>query len=193
MNNKNKNKPTFSQSSHASAASHASAVRKPTCNDEQLAVVVRMLGGNVIDAMLASPSKEVCRCRIRGKFMGRNKRKSLISIGTAILIGSRGFGTEYDVLEVYESNEINHLGLPMIQLVDSLIGGGSGGGGSSTQNKKNKNAPGPVTSVTTTEDEDSLHIIFDDAGFDDTTTPSTIATGTSSSFHQQPVISFDDI
>ena len=52
------------------------------------------------------------KCFIRGKFRGKGKRNSIISIGSVVLIGTRDWSsdnTKCDLLEVYTEQEIHQL------------------------------------------------------------------------------------
>ena len=71
------------------------------------------------------------KCFIRGKFRGKGKRNSMISIGSVILVGTREWAsdnTKCDLLEVYSESEIsqlkNHPKVPT-EFLSLLISGSS--------------------------------------------------------------------
>lgn len=76
-------------------------------NDLETFAVVTKFYGNMCD-VLTNDNKSY-KCHIRGKFKGKYKRNSFISVGKIILIGFRHFEepnyVNTDLLYVYELNE----------------------------------------------------------------------------------------
>lgn len=78
---------------------------------EKYAVVIRISGGGNCIVRIFGNTNEL-RCRIRGKFSGRNKFSNLITKGGVLLIALRpdmSSNDECDLLYVYDSNEIEQL------------------------------------------------------------------------------------
>ena len=88
-------------------------LRMSTCPEEKYAVVRKLYGNSC--GVFCDDYKERL-AMISGKFSGRNKRNNLISPGTVILIGLRGWATviegkseKCDVLEIYSPQELDQL------------------------------------------------------------------------------------
>ena len=81
-------------------------LRIPESDLETFAVVTKFYG-NMCDVL--TNNNKSYRCHIRGKFKGKYKRTSFISIGKIILIGFRHFEepnyVNTDLLHVYDLNE----------------------------------------------------------------------------------------
>lgn len=79
--------------------------RLPQNNLELFAIVTKMYGTM---CEVYTLQQNYFRCHIRGKFRGRNKRSSLISVGTIVLIGLRDFEAPHylntDLLEIYNTS-----------------------------------------------------------------------------------------
>lgn len=86
-----------------------SSIRLPQSNMEKFAIVTKLFG-NMCDVL--SLDNISFKCLIRGKFRGRNKRSSFISIGSIVLIGFRDFQSNSnitDLLEIYDSQQLPSL------------------------------------------------------------------------------------
>lgn len=90
-------------------------IRMSECEDEKYAIVRKIYGGSMCEIFC---DDNICRQGIiRGKFRGRGKRTSMITSGTLVLIGLRGWASESksdkleqaDILEVYSSLELDQL------------------------------------------------------------------------------------
>ena len=88
----------------------ANKLRISECDEELYAKVTSIFGNGMCEVFCVDGSTRLCH--IRGKFKGRGKRDSLISIGTWLLVGRRGFEGERtnrnensDLLEVYNEND----------------------------------------------------------------------------------------
>ena len=93
-----------------SDSSFKRCIRKPENELEVLAITTKMYGTM---CEVVTYDGKTYKCQIRGKFRGRAKRNSIVSVGKILMVGFREFeGPNYkicDLLEVYESNEINEL------------------------------------------------------------------------------------
>jgi translation initiation factor IF-1 len=104
---------------------HSSSLRFPTSPLEHFAIVTHFYG-TMCDVLTLN--QQSFKCHIRGKFRGRNKRSSLISVGSIILIGSRDFQSDSrftDLLEIYDPASLPSLFLtpgydfsPFISLIN---------------------------------------------------------------------------
>jgi translation initiation factor IF-1 len=85
-------------------------IRKPECELEDFAVVTKMYGTM---CEIQTCNGKSYKCHIRGKFRGRSKRNSIVSVGKIIMVGFREFEkpnfTCCDLLEIFEPNEVNEL------------------------------------------------------------------------------------
>ena len=99
--------------------------------NEMYAVVSKMCGNGMCEVECNDMKKRLCI--IRNKFRGRNKKSSMLSLGSIILIGLReweGSSTrrlpKCDLLEVYDGREVSQLKKdPKYQLqgiVDKVLG-----------------------------------------------------------------------
>ena len=86
------------------------SIRIPTDPLEQFAVVHKMYG-TICDVITID--NVIFKCHIRGKFRGRSKRNSIVSLGKLVLIGFRDYEAPIfkntDLLEIYDSHDINSL------------------------------------------------------------------------------------
>lgn len=77
----------------------------PTNELEKIARVVKFFG-NMCQIITQDGDGKVYNCQIRGKFKGRSKRSSLISVGKYVMVGFRHFEAPVfkncDLLEVYD-------------------------------------------------------------------------------------------
>jgi len=77
----------------------------PTNELEKIARVVKFFG-NMCHVITQDGDGKVYNCQIRGKFKGRSKRSSLISVGKYVMVGFRHFEAPVfkncDLLEVYD-------------------------------------------------------------------------------------------
>jgi hypothetical protein len=98
------------------------SIRLPQDPLEQFAIVQKMYG-TICD--VTTQDMKVFKCHIRGKFRGRSKRNSIISVGKLILIGFRDFeAPQYkntDLLEIYDSQDILLLSLFPQLNISSLL------------------------------------------------------------------------
>jgi translation initiation factor IF-1 len=85
-------------------------VRIPDNELEVFAIVTKMFG--TMCEVVTSDNKTY-KCHIRGKFRGRSKRFSIVSIGKIVLVGFRDFEAPLfkntDLLEIYEPHDITTL------------------------------------------------------------------------------------
>jgi hypothetical protein len=87
----------------------SSSIRLPTNSLEQFAIVTKLFG-SVCDVLTLD--SRTFKCHIRGKFRGRNKRSSFISIGSIVLIGFRDFESPFkntDLLDIYDNSSFHSL------------------------------------------------------------------------------------
>ena len=92
----------------------STTIRLPTHTLEKLAIVTKMNGGG--RCIVITNEQMTLNCVIRNKFKARFKSNNLISIHSIILVGLREWETPdnfkiCDLLEVYSSDDINHLRL----------------------------------------------------------------------------------
>ena len=104
-------------------SSNISSIRVPTDPLEQFAIVHKMYG-TICDVI--THDMNMFKCHIRGKFRGRSKRNSIVSVGKLVLIGFRDFETPFkntDLLEIYDSQDILSIqNIPSFQsIIFSLI------------------------------------------------------------------------
>jgi hypothetical protein len=96
----------LTQNTYASS----SVLRLPEHDLEVFAIVTKMYGN--MCQVFTSDNRDL-KCHIRGKFKGRSKRNSFISMGSILLVGFRHFEAPHysvcDLLEVYDSHEISSL------------------------------------------------------------------------------------
>lgn len=89
-------------------------VRIPDNDLEVFAIVTKMFG--TICEVVTYDNK-IYRCHIRGKFRGRSKRFSIVSVGKLVLIGFRDFEAPLfkntDLLEIYEPNDFSSLSIQL--------------------------------------------------------------------------------
>lgn len=75
---------------------------------EEYGMVTEKLGG--CECRVMKEGGEIVRCKIGGKFRGRNKRSNWIEKGTMIIMGERNFSEgQYDVIYVYDNEEKDEL------------------------------------------------------------------------------------
>ena len=85
------------------------SIRIPQYPMEQFAIVTQLFG-NICDVLTLQ--NITFKCHIRGKFRGRNKRSSLISIGSIVIIGFRDYEStpkNTDLLEIFDSLQLTSL------------------------------------------------------------------------------------
>jgi translation initiation factor IF-1 len=86
------------------------SLRLPECDLEQFAIVTKMYGN--MCQVYTNDNRDL-KCHIRGKFKGRSKRNSFISMGSIILVGFRHYETPNytvcDLLEVYTAHEVTSI------------------------------------------------------------------------------------
>jgi translation initiation factor IF-1 len=115
-------------------SSNSNTLRLPECDLEQFAIVTKMYGN--MFQVYTNDNRDL-KCHIRGKFKGRSKRNSFISMGSIILVGFRHYEapnfTVCDLLEVYTAHEVTSItSLPSFN-ISSLL--------------SNTNASSPVNDV----------------------------------------------
>ena len=104
-------------------SSNSNSLRLPENNLEQFAIVTKMYGNM---CQVYTNDNHDIKCQIRGKFKGRSKRNSFISMGSIILVGFRHFEsppyTVCDLLEVYSAHEISSItSLPSFNISSLLL------------------------------------------------------------------------
>ena len=104
------------------SSQNSSSIRLPTSPLEQFALVTKMYG-TICEC--STIDMQSYKCHIRGKFRGRSKRNSIVSVGKIILIGFRDFEAPQfkntDLLEIYDSHDITSLiNIPHLN-ISSLI------------------------------------------------------------------------
>jgi translation initiation factor IF-1 len=91
-------------------SSNSNSLRLPDDNLEQFAIVTKMYGN--MCQVYTNDNRDL-KCHIRGKFKGRSKRNSFITMGSIILVGFRHFEAPHfsvcDLLEVYSPHEISSI------------------------------------------------------------------------------------
>jgi hypothetical protein len=107
-------------------SSNSNSLRLPDNELEQFAVVTKMYGN--MCQVYTNDNRDL-KCHIRGKFKGRSKRNSFISMGSIILVGFRHFEAPHysvcDLLEVYSTHEISSItSLPSFN-ISSLLSNSS--------------------------------------------------------------------
>lgn len=90
------------------------STRKSSSDDEKYSIITKMYGGGRTEVKCIDGITRIMI--IRNKFKGRNKRDNIISINTWVLVGLRSWEVRRkdtkencDLLEVYNSNDIEHL------------------------------------------------------------------------------------
>jgi len=90
--------------------SHSAPLRLPDNDLEVFAIVTKIYGPM---CEVTTNSGVSLKCHIRGKFKGRAKRNSIITVGSIILVGFRDFEApnfkSCDLLEVYSNDETHQL------------------------------------------------------------------------------------
>jgi initiation factor 1A len=88
--------------------------RKATSDDELYSIVTKICGNGRVEVKSIDNVTRIMI--IRKKFKGRNKRDNMISLNTWVLVGLRSWEVRRaddkencDLLEVYNSNDINEL------------------------------------------------------------------------------------
>jgi translation initiation factor IF-1 len=85
-------------------------IRSPDSPLELFAVVQKMFGPM---CEVFTNDGRTFKCHIRGKFKGRNKRFSIISVGSLVIIGLRDFEApnfiNSDLLEVFSHDQISSI------------------------------------------------------------------------------------
>jgi len=107
-------------------------IRKHENKYEVFALTTKMYG--TMCEVLTCDGKSY-KCHIRGKFRGRSKRNSIVSIGKILLVGFREFEEPNfkvcDLLEIYEPNEVNELQkMPDVNIKNLIIQENTNGGDS---------------------------------------------------------------
>ena len=91
-------------------SSNSSSLRLPECELEQFAIVTKMYGN--MFQVYTNDNRDL-KCHIRGKFKGRSKRNSFITMGSIVLVGFRHYEAPHftvcDLLEVYSPHEISSI------------------------------------------------------------------------------------
>jgi len=85
----------------------AGRLRLPTCDLEQVGVVVKMNGNGMFFVRISTGQDLLGQ--IRGRFRGRSKRDNYVCMGAIVLVGLREWEgdtiSKCDLLEVYTSDE----------------------------------------------------------------------------------------
>jgi translation initiation factor IF-1 len=108
--------------------SHSAPLRLPDNDLEVFAIVTKIYGPM---CEVTTNSGVSLKCHIRGKFKGRAKRNSIITVGSIILVGFRDFEApnfkSCDLLEVYSNDETHQLSLSshLSQNITNLLNNGS--------------------------------------------------------------------
>jgi translation initiation factor 1A len=92
------------------SASSNNKLRLSESEDEKYAHITKMFGNGMCQAYCDDLKTRTCI--IRGKFRGKGKRNSFVTLGAIVLVGIREWETDSDkcdLLEVYGSNEIEQL------------------------------------------------------------------------------------
>ena len=150
-------------------------IRLPTSPLEQFALTTHMYGNM---CQVTTIDGNSYKCVIRGKFTGRKKRQSFVSVGKILLVGFRDFEAPNfklcDLLEVYDDNEIIQLATTPGIDIHSLLSHSSSISIHSTQplddlfshsttpQHPHDTLPPPQHTPTLPLQEDSLDIPFDD-------------------------------
>jgi len=88
---------------------------------EKYAVVTKILGNGMCNVTTEDNSKLLCH--IRGKFRGRNKKNSIITTNSIILVGIREWESivkNCDLIEVYTSEDVQQLRSRAPQQIEKL-------------------------------------------------------------------------
>lgn len=123
----------------SNASQNRGPVRLSACEEEEYAIITKMFGNGMCQALTCSG--KTLMCHIRGKFRGRNKKQNMISPGTWTLVGVRKWEKEVkncDLEYVYDSEDIEQLKEnPNINvqllITESLKIGAHGSGAQSTE------------------------------------------------------------
>lgn len=89
---------------------HHQRIRLPEDELEKVALVTKFFG-NMCHVVIPD-YPEPLMCHIRGKFKGRFKKQSFISVGKLLLVGLRHFESSRencDILDVYDTSVYNQL------------------------------------------------------------------------------------
>ena len=116
------------------ASMSSSSLRLPENDLETLAVVTKFYG-NMCDIL--THDNKTYKCHIRGKFKGKFKRNSFVSVGKIVLVGFRHYEEPHflntDLLYVYDLSEYSQFSfltkydLSGLIAIHNNLGGGSGG------------------------------------------------------------------
>ena len=85
-------------------------LRLSESDDEKYAHITKMFGNGMCQVLCDDNKTRICI--IRGKFQGKGKRTSILTLGSIALVGIRSWETDSnkcDLLEVYGQNEIDQL------------------------------------------------------------------------------------
>ena len=96
-------------------------VRVAQESGEKYAIITKMLGNGMCN--ITTEDGEKLLCHIRGKFKGRNKKNSIISCNSIILVGIREWESivkNCDLIEVYSTEDIQQLRSRVTQKIEKL-------------------------------------------------------------------------
>ena len=94
----------------SNASSSRTILRLSSCPEEEYAVITKMFGNGMCQAITCSG--KTLMCHIRGKFRGRNKKQNTVGPGSWILVGVRTWEKDVkncDLEYIYEAEEIEQL------------------------------------------------------------------------------------
>jgi len=98
-----------------------SVVRVSQEAGEKYAIVTKILGNGMCN--VTTEDGALLLCHIRGKFKGRNKKNSIISSNSIILVGIREWESiikNCDLIEVYSSEDVQQLRSRSGQKIEKL-------------------------------------------------------------------------
>lgn len=96
-------------------------VRVSQEDGEKYAIVTKIIGNGMCNVTTEDGS--LLLCHIRGKFKGRNKKNSIISSNTIVLVGIREWESiikNCDLIEVYSSDDVQQLRSRATQKIEKL-------------------------------------------------------------------------
>jgi initiation factor 1A len=96
-------------------------VRVSQESGEKYAIITKMLGNGMCN--ITTEDGETLLCHIRGKFRGRNKKTSIVSCNSIVLVGLRDWESvikNCDLIEVYSAEDVQQLRSRAAQQIEKL-------------------------------------------------------------------------
>jgi len=110
-----------SQARKLVASKTSNIVRVSQEEGEKYAIVTKIIGNGMCN--VTTEDGATLLCHIRGKFKGRNKKNSIISTNSIVLVGIREWESivkNCDLIEVYSSDDVQQLRSRSGQKIEKL-------------------------------------------------------------------------